>query len=214
MSSNEIQYQLQKEGSANIQKYIAVDTSGEPVTANTWARSIAEDAAKASTLIEVIRNCGFSAVFFETPPVKASTIASQPFEFVLLDAPSLYQKAHGNVDLHTFEPFFNKDDAAVVFDNLGGDAVLISPNPIVDSTKEDISTLNASFSHLASFVRFAPNTIVSETFRTVAQAYLDRVEEVKDEPVWLSTDGRGVSWLHLRLDEKPKYYKYASYRNI
>jgi Family of unknown function (DUF6940) len=32
------------------------------------------------------------------------------------------------------------------------------------------------------------------------------------KPVWLSPAGAGVSWLHLRLDDQPKYYGYAPYR--
>ena len=32
------------------------------------------------------------------------------------------------------------------------------------------------------------------------------------KPVWLSTAGAGVSWLHVRLDDRPKYYGYAPFR--
>ncbi len=31
-------------------------------------------------------------------------------------------------------------------------------------------------------------------------------------PVWLSTAGAGVSWLHVRLDDRPKYYGHGPYR--
>jgi hypothetical protein len=31
-------------------------------------------------------------------------------------------------------------------------------------------------------------------------------------PLWLSTSGLGVAWLHVRLDSRPKYYSYAPYR--
>ena len=33
-------------------------------------------------------------------------------------------------------------------------------------------------------------------------------------PVWVSTAGAGVSWLHVRLDDRPKYYGYQPYRNL
>lgn len=32
-------------------------------------------------------------------------------------------------------------------------------------------------------------------------------------PFWLSTAGMGVSWLHVRLDERPKYYRFQEYRS-
>jgi hypothetical protein len=31
-------------------------------------------------------------------------------------------------------------------------------------------------------------------------------------PVWLSTAGAGVPWLHLRLDDRPRYYGFAPFR--
>jgi hypothetical protein len=33
------------------------------------------------------------------------------------------------------------------------------------------------------------------------------------KPVWLSTAGGGVSWLHVRLDDQPKYYGFEPYRH-
>jgi len=30
---------------------------------------------------------------------------------------------------------------------------------------------------------------------------------------WLSTSGLGIAWLHVRLDERPKYYTHAPYRS-
>ena len=32
------------------------------------------------------------------------------------------------------------------------------------------------------------------------------------KPVWLSTAGAGVAWVHVRLDDRPKYYGYDAYR--
>jgi hypothetical protein len=31
-------------------------------------------------------------------------------------------------------------------------------------------------------------------------------------PIWLSTAGDGIAWLHVRLDSRPKYYSYGPYR--
>jgi hypothetical protein len=33
-------------------------------------------------------------------------------------------------------------------------------------------------------------------------------------PVWLSTAGAGVSWLHVRLDDRPKYYAFTPYKTV
>ena len=35
---------------------------------------------------------------------------------------------------------------------------------------------------------------------------------LSDRPLWLSTSGAGVAWLHVRLDDRPKYIQHAPYR--
>jgi hypothetical protein len=39
-------------------------------------------------------------------------------------------------------------------------------------------------------------------------------ERVGSKVVWLSTAGAGVSWLHVRLDDRPKYYQFEPYRHL
>jgi hypothetical protein len=39
-------------------------------------------------------------------------------------------------------------------------------------------------------------------------------QRVSAKPVWLSTAGGGVAWLHVRLDDRPKYYAHAPYRRV
>ena len=45
-------------------------------------------------------------------------------------------------------------------------------------------------------------------WQSVGEAMARRVGA---KPVWLSTAGAGVSWLHVRLDDRPKYYGYVPY---
>jgi hypothetical protein len=39
-------------------------------------------------------------------------------------------------------------------------------------------------------------------------------QRMGSSPVWLSTAGAGVPWLHVRLDERPKYYGFGPYRDV
>lgn len=41
---------------------------------------------------------------------------------------------------------------------------------------------------------------------------LDREPDVQTLPIWLNTAGGGVAWLHIRLDHRPKYYRYLPYK--
>jgi hypothetical protein len=92
------------------------------------------------------------------------------------------------------------------FANLGRDATLVSPVPLDDLD-------DATYSHLARFVREAPERQVLEFWKKAASTYLDVLkrkdkDDGRDDEVgtWFSTNGMGVAWLHLRIDDRPKYY--------
>jgi hypothetical protein len=139
----------------------------------------------------------FPAFRWETPAVSDRT-AGHPFEFVLLDSPGLARQPDPAPFLEHFEC---AGDAEVLqVPNLGGDALLIIPRPL------DVPT---AYGHLAAFVRGAPDPQRHALWRSVGEAMLRRIG---DRPVWLSTAGAGVPWLHVRLDDRPKYYQHRPYR--
>lgn len=139
----------------------------------------------------------FTAFRWETPPITSAS-AQRPFEFVLLDSPGLAAKP----DLSAFAEHFkaNTSRDVVEFPNLGRDAILIVPCP---------KAAPSAYGHLAAFVRNAPETQKHALWECVGAAMIRRLGT---SPVWLSTAGAGVSWLHVRLDDRPKYYGYAPYR--
>ena len=61
------------------------------------------------------------------------------------------------------------------------------------------------------FVRNAPSSHADEFWQSVGTAMLLRLSE---RPVWLSTSGLGIYYLHMRLDSRPKYYTHAPYRQF
>ncbi len=158
-----------------------------------------DDESFRSDLIRALARSPFAAFFWETPPMTAST-AEQPFEYVLTEARGL---ADAPPDVAAFEEHFARDDDAdgvVAFDNLGGDARLVVPCPRVAPE---------AYVHLAAFVRKAPAPQVHALFKRLAAEALARLS---DRPLWLSTAGMGVYWLHVRLDARPKYYRHAPYK--
>jgi len=54
----------------------------------------------------------------------------------------------------------------------------------------------------------APESQVDTLWRAVGNAMKNRISEF---PVWQSTAGLGVFWLHVGLDSKPKYYRHGRY---
>ena len=114
-----------------------------------------------------------------------------------------------------FQEHFNSCDKDVVtFQNLGRDAFLVVPCP---STQNQASreTLNM-YGHLASFMALNRNvTHLHNFWIKVAETFDARISQLSgDKPIWVSTCGTGVYWLHVRLDSRPKYYSYQKYKNF
>jgi len=143
----------------------------------------------------LLADAPFDSFRWETPCVTERT-TDRNFEFVLLRCDELSRP----VDTKTFAKHFNDQLPVVAFDNLGSNAVLVVPCPV---------GVIECYGHLAAFVRGAPVQQWHQLWISVAEA-LER--RISDRPVWLSTAGMGVSWLHLRLDDRPKYYGYRPFR--
>jgi hypothetical protein len=141
----------------------------------------------------------FDAFLWETPPVTRTSI-HRPFEFVLVDSPPL---ARAVPDAAAFAEHFDaaSGQAVVSFDNLGGDARLVAPCPVQPVT---------ACTHLAVFLRKAPTAVAVQLWQEVSVAI---TRALNDQPLWVSTCGLGVYWLHVRLDSFPKYYRYAPYQS-
>lgn len=140
----------------------------------------------------------YRAFRWESPAVTQATI-DRPFECVLLDSPLLDRRP----DAQAFAEHFVGHAADVVaVPNLGGDAILVIPRRLVEES---------AYVHLATFVRSAPEMQRDALWRQIVESMLERLN---DKPVWLSTAGAGVAWLHVRLDDRPKYYVYGPYRSV
>jgi hypothetical protein len=135
-----------------------------------------------------------AAFFWEHPPLTAANITAQA-EFVLVDAPIL---ARLKADPAPFRACFDGADI-VTFRNLGGDALLVAPSP--GDPKTDCA-------HLAAFLRTASASRQQAMWRSVGRAVC---QSLSAAPLWLSTSGTGVAWLHVRLDASPKYYQHRPY---
>ena len=147
----------------------------------------------------LLADAPFSAYFWETPPVTKAVI-DQIFEFVLVDSPQL---ATVRPNPNAFEDYFRsvrEDEGVVTFENLGKDAVLVAPSP-----RAPLS----AYPHLAAFVRNAPDSQKHALWRQVGETLEGCLSQ---RPIWVSTSGLGVYWLHVRLDSYPKYYTHRPYR--
>ena len=141
----------------------------------------------------------FSGYRWETPPISTSTL-DRPFEFVLINSPVFCTR---EANASAYSDYFTDDDSdagIVTFSNLGGDALLVAPSP---------RTPRTAYGHLAAFVRHAPAPQRDAIWRILGAEALAKLGR---KPIWISTAGGGVAWLHLRIDSQPKYYGYQGYK--
>lgn len=154
-----------------------------------------QDKAFRSFFIEVLSDVPFRAYHWETPPVTSETM-DQPFEFVISRSPGIDLPP----DPGPFRQYFDSKDDVAVFENLGHDAKLITPAP----TGRELN-----YSHIGVFTNEAPLEHQHALWQTVGKV---TKEQISHHPLWLSTAGGGVAWLHIRLDSVPKYYRHRPYK--
>jgi len=187
--------------SSNVLRYCYLDSESRVLTfkdvIDLWA-----DIVKGGNLFrgfhcQVLSDIPFTAYKWETPVVDTARL-ERPFEFVALNAPRLEREEDRAAFQNQFDAF--EDDGAIVsFPNLGKDAILVVPRP---------SSREVNHCHLASFLRTCNAADESALWRQVG---LSLTERISDKPVWLNTAGGGVAWLHIRLDDQPKYYGYREF---
>lgn len=68
-----------------------------------------------------------------------------------------------------------------------------------------------AYVHLANFIRMAEEEQRRALWQSLALALKTWVPQRK---TWLSTSGLGISWLHVRLDQRPKYYYHKAYKTL
>lgn len=159
--------------------------------------ALARRADWADLFSALVLHSGFDALFWELPPLAHDSL-DEPFECVVTASDAL---ARLRADPTPFSERFSGPEASVVtFPNLGGDAILIAPTPHGD----------AAYTHLAKFCREAPRDRQRAFWHAVADAV---TANTSARPIWVSTSGLGVGWLHARIDERPKYYTHTPYRH-
>lgn len=157
-----------------------------------------EDAKFCEQFNQALADAPYESYRWELPGLTRENWQA-PFICVVQESLELRRRANPS----SFAEHFPKAvDEVVVFANFGGSAQLIVPTPV---------SVPEAYPHLAAFTRGVPHSQRLHLWRAVGTAFVDRIST---KAVWLSTAGAGVPWLHVRLDDRPKYYSYAPYRNV
>lgn len=174
---------------------LTLSEAGSPVSFARWLELLTESSPFRAQFNQALSSAPFAALFWELPALTRDATARE-FECVLIDAPTL---ARMGPEPLAFSSYFRDAELAVSFDNLGGDAHLVVPTP--HGPREH-------YTHLATFARRASTEQIDAFWSLVGQRVHARLSHT---PVWVSTSGLGVGWLHVRLDQRPKYYNHRAY---
>ncbi len=176
-----------------------VHFGGQPATFADFIRDLHNNSVFRLQFSNELANVPYEAYRWETPAVTQASLG-RPFECVAIDSPELVRRP----EPEAFAEHFSAAPAGgvVTFGNLGGDAILVVPCPVGPAS---------AYGHLGTFVRHASESQRDALWQSIGAAMQRRVSS---KSVWLSTAGAGVAWLHVRLDDRPKYYSYAPYKQF
>lgn len=168
-----------------------------PVSNSTFLKRLGNSEPFRKFYNGILVDSGFEAFFWENKPITNDLLVEE-YECNLIDSGYLAGKYP---DIETFQDHFDRSKEVVCFSNLGKDAQLIAPVP-----KGEVDC----YTHIGVFVRKADKHQADVFWKRVAK---ETMQGINEEPVWLSTSGLGVLWLHARIDSYPKYYQTAEYKN-
>lgn len=177
-------------------KYV-LSMGGSPMTYGLALDLLEREHGFRKVLTSLLAESEYSAFRWETPPISKTTLG-RPFEFVVVNDPYLERNPEPDV----FGPYFATTDEHITVlpvPNLGKTATMVVPKKLVGLY---------SYTHLAAFVREAPRAQVHALWQCVASTAKSLLST---EPIWISTAGGGVSWLHVRIERSPKYDSHRPY---
>jgi len=195
-TSDTFKHKRQSDGDAFI---LTFTRNKKPLT---WKEFISESKAKSLSLVlqiqEAISRPNLEKIYFNCPPLTSDDL-DNPVEFAILDAP-----LRSSTDVESFKDKFVGKSVVTSFNNFNADSLMVCPIP---EEGQDVDI----YSSLAPFIRSAP---IKQQIAFWARVAKDLDTLISERTVWMNTAGDNVSFLHLRLDSKPKYYHYEKYENI
>ena len=151
--------------------------------------------------INILKNSPYNSYYFQTPNIRS---LNDPIEFVLIKSETLHKKTADWTKYKEYMKRKPRNRTSLSFDNLSGNTKLVVPF----NKKENIK-----YGHLKDFILNASK----EEIRDILLKVGEEVENYKnnsitnEKPLFLSTHGDGVPWLHFRIESSPIYYLYKPY---
>lgn len=143
-------------------------------------------------IINIFMECEHDNVYWEFPPFFLET-KQNVAKFAIIKCGNF-----GKSNSASFKNFLNnkKDNEIVIFKNLSGDTDLITIN--------SVDPENPNFCHIMKFMKNSSHKNKHQLLKTIGKEMLKYSNNI--DPIYLSTHGHGVPWLHVRISKFRKYY--------
>ena len=145
----------------------------------------------------------FNEFYIEFIPITFNSMDKVIFEFVLIKTSNFAS----NPDIHTFgiEKLNTNSNDIIWFPNPSNTSLLIVPCynhnfPI----KEYI--------HIGQFIKSSNIKQKQMLIIKMFELYFELLKQLPENKLWLSTHGKGVGWLHIRIDKIPRYITWNYYK--
>lgn len=174
----------------------------EPLGRVAFYEALRDEPALRAALSAALLASGLPAVAWETAPLSRRA-GARPMEQRVLPHPAL---ARAEADPRPFAEHIASGagtEEVRWFENYGADARLVvpcAPRP------------GCPFGHLIAFLGAASASQEDGLWQLVGRLACEHVAR-SEAPLWVSTAGMAVSWLHVRLDLRPKYYRTEALRS-
>lgn len=206
-------FSIEKESYSEKTDLYRIFKGEEPLTYNILAQDLESETENIlkGLISDILKDSQFKAFFWEFAPVVPIEAKDTAVSFAITQSKQL-EKIEQNS--RPFKKHISKarelDVDVAVFKSLGGDAELIIPAPSANDE------MLGYYSHIAGFVRNGKETEIFSLFRVLGnklnERFIDKEKMRSAKPLWISTSGLGVYFLHLRLDSRPKYYVHKPFK--
>merc|ERR1711953_17066 len=188
--------------------------TGTPIKFRELLQNLRDDDVFLEDFIKLLRFGNPDAYYFECPAVNNDVADTMDFEFITYNARNNLDGGYypRQPNRHTFSDHFglchDLNVKSVEFDSLGRDGTLISPCPPQNANED------GDYLHLAKFMKMDLEDnidVIKSLWKKTAKTFLDKLRQTNKD-LWLSTNGGGIAWLHVRLFSNPWYYTFSPYR--
>jgi len=152
-------------------------------------------------------------LYFESRPFTSNTL-DQPYEFIMVSDKSFRGMRQDNKSFREYwindpEKYEGATPSTQVVLSLNKSTKMVIPFPKMNNQNQ---VVRKYYAHMQRFMINADQSETHSWWQTAGQT-LDRwIADHQNQDIYFSTAGRGVHFLHGRIEPKGKYYRTAEYR--